>query len=310
MTPGYDTALVRMDPTGEVIVTTGTCGHGQGHETTFAQIVADRLGVHPGQVRLRQGDTDLASYGWGTWGSRSVVIGGGAAGRAADIVAGQLRRIAASQLEASPADIELAEGVARIRGDDERGDSHRRAGQAGPFPGPPAGRGPALRAGGPGHVRPARHLLQRLPRGHGGDRPGHLRDPAAPVPGGRGLRRGHQPDGGRRAGARRRHPGRGGRAARAGLLRPGRPAGQRHLDGLPGAHRGGDVRRGHRPPADALQVQRDGREGDGGGRHDRRPGRRPGRHQRRAVRHRRALRPHPGAAAGRERRPRRSRVVL
>ena len=76
MTPGYDTALVRMDPTGEVIVTTGTCGHGQGHETTFAQIVADRLGVHPGQVRLRQGDTDLASYGWGTWGSRSVVIGG------------------------------------------------------------------------------------------------------------------------------------------------------------------------------------------------------------------------------------------
>jgi len=118
MTPGYDTALVRMDPTGEVIVTTGTCGHGQGHETTFAQIVADRLGVHPAQVRLRQGDTDLASYGWGTWGSRSVVIGGGAAGRAADMVAGQLRRIAAGELEASPADIELAEGVARIRGDD------------------------------------------------------------------------------------------------------------------------------------------------------------------------------------------------
>jgi carbon-monoxide dehydrogenase large subunit len=117
MTPGYDTALVRMDPTGEVIVTTGTCGHGQGHETTFAQIVADRLGVHPGQVRLRQGDTDLASYGWGTWGSRSVVIGGGAAARAADIVADQLRGIAASMLEASPADIELSQGCARIRGD-------------------------------------------------------------------------------------------------------------------------------------------------------------------------------------------------
>lgn len=118
MTPGYDTALVRMDPTGEVIVTTGTCGHGQGHETTFAQIVADRLGVHPDQVRLRQGDTDLASYGWGTWGSRSVVIGGGAAGRAAGILAGQLRRIAAGELEASPADIELAGGTARVRGDD------------------------------------------------------------------------------------------------------------------------------------------------------------------------------------------------
>jgi carbon-monoxide dehydrogenase large subunit len=117
MTPGYDTALVRMDPTGEVIVTTGTCGHGQGHETTFAQIVADRLGVHPDQVRLRQGDTDLASYGWGTWGSRSVVIGGGAAGRAADLVAGQLKHVAAQLLEASPADVELAQGTARIRGD-------------------------------------------------------------------------------------------------------------------------------------------------------------------------------------------------
>jgi aerobic carbon-monoxide dehydrogenase large subunit len=117
MTPGYDTALVRMDPTGEVIVTTGTCGHGQGHETTFAQIVADRLGVHPDQVKVRQGDTDLAAYGWGTWGSRSVVIGGGAAGRAADLVATQLKHVAATLLEASPADIELAEATARVRGD-------------------------------------------------------------------------------------------------------------------------------------------------------------------------------------------------
>jgi carbon-monoxide dehydrogenase large subunit len=117
MTPGYDTAQVRMDPSGEVIVTTGTCGHGQGHETTFAQIVADRLGVHPDQVRLRQGDTDLSSYGWGTFGSRSIVIGGGAAGRAAQQVAGQLRQVAAHLLEASAADIELAEGTARVRGD-------------------------------------------------------------------------------------------------------------------------------------------------------------------------------------------------
>jgi len=119
MTPGYDTAMVRMDPTGEVIVTTGTCGHGQGHETTFAQIVADRLGVHPSQVRLRQGDTDLAAYGWGTWGSRSVVIGGGAAARAADQVAQRLREIAAQLLEADPEDIELSDGSARIRGDEQ-----------------------------------------------------------------------------------------------------------------------------------------------------------------------------------------------
>src|SRR5262249_56730938 len=66
MTPGYDTAHVRMDPSGEVIVTTGTCGHGQGHETTFAQIVADKLGVHPGQVRLRRGSADPHPDGSGT----------------------------------------------------------------------------------------------------------------------------------------------------------------------------------------------------------------------------------------------------
>jgi carbon-monoxide dehydrogenase large subunit len=117
MTPGYDTAQVRMDPTGEVVVTTGTCGHGQGHETTFAQIVADRLGVHPDQVRLRQGDTDLTAYGWGTFASRSIVIGGGAAARAADLLAEQLRQVAGSLLEASAADVELREGWARIRGD-------------------------------------------------------------------------------------------------------------------------------------------------------------------------------------------------
>jgi carbon-monoxide dehydrogenase large subunit len=117
MTPGYDTAQVRMDPSGEVIVTTGTCGHGQGHETTFAQIVADRLGIHPDQVRLRQGDTDLSSYGWGTFGSRSIVIGGGAAGRAAQQVADKLRQVAAHLLEASAADIELTAGTARVRGD-------------------------------------------------------------------------------------------------------------------------------------------------------------------------------------------------
>jgi carbon-monoxide dehydrogenase large subunit len=117
MTPGYDTASVRMDPTGEVVVTTGTCAHGQGHETTFAQIVADRLGVHPDQVRLRQGDTDLTSYGWGTFASRSIVVGGGAAARAAELLADQLRTAAAHLLEASADDVELRGGAARIRGD-------------------------------------------------------------------------------------------------------------------------------------------------------------------------------------------------
>jgi carbon-monoxide dehydrogenase large subunit len=73
--------------------------------------------VHPDQVRLRQGDTDLASYGWGTFASRSIVIGGGAAARAAEQVADQIRTAAAHLLDASAADVELRDGMARIRGD-------------------------------------------------------------------------------------------------------------------------------------------------------------------------------------------------
>jgi carbon-monoxide dehydrogenase large subunit len=116
MTPGYDVAHIRMDPTGEVTVTVGTGGHGQGHETSFAQIVADQLGVTPDQVSVREGDTDVSSYGWGTWGSRSLVIGGGAAHVAAGRLAERIRAVAADLLEVDAADVELAGGRARVRG--------------------------------------------------------------------------------------------------------------------------------------------------------------------------------------------------
>ena len=116
MTPGYDVVHIRMDPSGDVVVTTGTCGHGQGHETTFAQIVADRLGTHPDRVKLRQGDTDISSYGWGTFGSRSIVIGGGAASVAAGRLADQLRDVAAEMLEVDVSDVELTGGHVQVRG--------------------------------------------------------------------------------------------------------------------------------------------------------------------------------------------------
>lgn len=118
MTPGFEVAHVRMDASGNVVVTSGTCGHGQGHETTFAQIVADRLGVEPDRVKLRQGDTEVTSFGWGTFGSRSLVIGGGSASVAAGRLADQLREVAADLLEASAADIELVGGRAVVRGTD------------------------------------------------------------------------------------------------------------------------------------------------------------------------------------------------
>lgn len=116
MTPGFEVSHVRMDASGDVVVTSGTCGHGQGHETTFAQLVADRLGVDPRRVKLRQGDTDLTSFGWGTFGSRSLVIGGGSAAVAARRLADQLRKIAGELLEAEPSDIELVDGFAQVAG--------------------------------------------------------------------------------------------------------------------------------------------------------------------------------------------------
>jgi carbon-monoxide dehydrogenase large subunit len=116
MTPGFEVAHITMDASGDVVVTSGTCGHGQGHETTFAQLVADRLGISPDRVKLRQGDTDLTSFGWGTFGSRSLVIGGGSAAVAARRLADQVRQVAAEMLEAEPADIDLEDGFAQVRG--------------------------------------------------------------------------------------------------------------------------------------------------------------------------------------------------
>ncbi len=114
MTPGYDVSHIKMDPSGHVTVTTGTCGHGQGHETTFAQVVADQLGIDPSTVHLRQGDTDLTSYGWGTFASRSLVIGGMAARNAAGVLAENLKKVAAEVLEADARDIRLEGGNATI----------------------------------------------------------------------------------------------------------------------------------------------------------------------------------------------------
>jgi carbon-monoxide dehydrogenase large subunit len=114
--PGFDICEARMDASGTVLVTSGTLGHGQSHETTLAQIAADQLGLHPDRIRVRQGDTDLVPYGWGTFASRSAVVGGAAVRLAADRLADKIRRIAAHLLEASPDDIEITEGHAGVRG--------------------------------------------------------------------------------------------------------------------------------------------------------------------------------------------------
>ncbi len=118
---GYDTAIVRMDPSGTVLVHVSTHSHGQGHETTYAQVVADQLGIPLESVKVAFGDTAATPYGHGTFASRSAVLAGGASLRAAQKVAEMLVRFAAEHLEADPGDIELAQGKAFVRGSASRG---------------------------------------------------------------------------------------------------------------------------------------------------------------------------------------------
>ncbi|MGW7260834.1 xanthine dehydrogenase family protein molybdopterin-binding subunit [Streptomyces sp. NPDC054834] len=115
--PGFDLSRIRMDLSGSVVVTTGTMSHGQSHETTLAQIVADRLGLDLAKVRIRQGDTDSVAYGWGTFASRSLTIGGSAVALAAGKLGFRLRQIAAHLLDTTVEDTELDEGGVRRRGD-------------------------------------------------------------------------------------------------------------------------------------------------------------------------------------------------
>jgi aerobic carbon-monoxide dehydrogenase large subunit len=117
----YESALVRVHPTGSVTVFTGASPHGQGHETGFAQIVADRLGVDPQVVEIIHGDTATGPMGLGTYGSRSLAIGGVAAAHAAEKLAEKCRKIVAFNLEAAFEDIEVAGDGFSLRGDPDQG---------------------------------------------------------------------------------------------------------------------------------------------------------------------------------------------
>jgi carbon-monoxide dehydrogenase large subunit len=116
----YDSAQVTMEPDGTVILRSGTHNHGQGHETTLAQVAADQLGVQPEQVKLVSGDTESAVRGSGTYASRTAVIAGGGVIRAATDVRNQLFDLAAHLMEASPHDLEFGDGEVRVKGSPER----------------------------------------------------------------------------------------------------------------------------------------------------------------------------------------------
>jgi len=114
----YESATVRVNPTGSVTVFTGTHSHGQGHETTFAQLVSEKLGMSIDNIDVVHGDTDRISFGMGTYGSRSAAVGGSALMKALDKVIDKGKKIAAHLLEASASDIEFKDGTYRVAGTD------------------------------------------------------------------------------------------------------------------------------------------------------------------------------------------------
>jgi carbon-monoxide dehydrogenase large subunit len=115
----YETAEVRVHPTGSVTLFTGSHSHGQGHETTFAQLVADGLGIPIDSVEVVHGDTAKIPFGMGTYGSRSLAVGGSAIVKAMDKVIKKGKKIAAHLLEAAEADIEFKDGKFTVAGTDK-----------------------------------------------------------------------------------------------------------------------------------------------------------------------------------------------
>lgn len=116
----YECGEVRINPTGSVTVFTGTHSHGQGHETAFAQLIAARLGIAVDAVEVVHGDTGRIPFGMGTYGSRSLAVGGAAVMKALDKIEEKAKKIAAHLMEASDADIEFASGEFRVKGTDKK----------------------------------------------------------------------------------------------------------------------------------------------------------------------------------------------
>ncbi|MFN3642460.1 MAG: xanthine dehydrogenase family protein molybdopterin-binding subunit [Gemmobacter sp.] len=114
----YESATVRVNATGSITVMTGSHSHGQGHETSFAQVVAEMIGIDAAQVEIVHGDTANTPMGMGTYGSRSLAVGGSALVKATNKIVNKAKKIAAHLLEASEGDIELKDGKFTVAGTD------------------------------------------------------------------------------------------------------------------------------------------------------------------------------------------------
>ncbi|HEX7789420.1 MAG TPA: xanthine dehydrogenase family protein molybdopterin-binding subunit [Afipia sp.] len=116
----WESCEVRVNPVGTIEILTGSHSHGQGHETTFAQVVADRLGIPTSQVSILHGDTDKVQFGMGTYGSRSGAVGMSAIVKAMEKVEAKAKKIVAHQLEASENDIVIENGEFKVTGTDKK----------------------------------------------------------------------------------------------------------------------------------------------------------------------------------------------
>ena len=115
----FEAGEVRVHPTGKVTIFTGSHSHGQGHETTFAQVVADKLGLPIEDIDIQHGDTGKILFGMGTYGSRSLAVGGTAIIKAVDKIIAKGKKIAAHLMEAADTDIEFEDGVFKVAGTDK-----------------------------------------------------------------------------------------------------------------------------------------------------------------------------------------------
>jgi aerobic carbon-monoxide dehydrogenase large subunit len=116
----WESAEVRVNPVGTVEILTGSHSHGQGHETTFAQLVSDRLGIDINTVAIVHGDTDKVQFGMGTYGSRSGAVGMTAIAKALDKVEAKAKKVAAHVMEAAEGDIEFKDGSFSVKGTDKK----------------------------------------------------------------------------------------------------------------------------------------------------------------------------------------------
>ena len=172
--PAPEFAEVRFNPSGTATIFMGTKNQGQGHETTFKQILHERLGIAPEDVRYVDGDTDRVGFGMGSMGSRSTVIGGTALTMAADKVIAKGKRIAAKHAGGGGGRHHLRRRPLRGEGDGQGGDAE--GGGAGRLPAGVVAAGARAGSLRDRHVLAARrHLAQRLPRVRGGGRRGHRR---------------------------------------------------------------------------------------------------------------------------------------